>query len=211
MSATPFLFDTDFRKPKANPAAVRAAEEAAQAAAEAHARGLEAGRAEGRAEVQAQLQARLADAMNRLSLSLAGLLAQADAREAEREAQAMEVAVLLARRIAGEALDAHPVAAVGEAARHALQHLRGVPHLVVRVQEGLVEETEALMRRLARERGYEGRLVVLGEPDLALGDARIEWADGGVVRARDRLEAEIDAAIATCLGTASDPTEPASF
>ena len=211
MSATPFLFDTDFRKPKANPAAVRAAEEAAQAAAEARAQGFEAGRAEGRAEIQAQVQARLADAMNRLSLSLAGLLAQADIREAEREAQAMEIAVLLARRIAGEALDAHPVAAVGEAARHALQHLRGVPHLVVRVQEGLVEETEALLKRLARERGYEGRLVVLGDPDLPLGDTRIEWADGGIVRERARLEAGIDAAIAACLGQDGPPSQPASF
>ena len=30
-------------------------------------------------------------------------------------------------------------------------------------------------------------LVVLGEPDLAPGDARIEWADGGVVRERARI------------------------
>ena len=208
MSATPFLFDTDFRRPRANPAAARAAEEAAQAAADAHARGLEAGRAEGRAEAQGQLQARLADALNRLSLSLAGLIAQADARDAEREALAMEVALLVARRVAGEALDARPAAAIGEAARHALQHLRGVPHLVVRVHDGLVEETEALMKRLARERGYEGRLVVLGDPDLAPGDARIEWADGGVVRERARLDAEIDAALAACLGTDPLPSEP---
>ncbi len=211
MSAKPFLFDTDFRRPRENPAALRAAEEVARAAEEAHGRGLEAGRAEGRAEVLAQVQARLADAMNRLSLSVAGLMAQTDARDAEREAQAVEVAVLLARRIAGEALDARPLAVIAEAARSALQHLRGVPHLVVRVNEGLVEETEALMRRLARERGFEGRLVVLGEPDLAPGDARIEWADGGVVRERARLEAEVEAAIAGCTVPDPDPTEPASL
>ena len=82
---------------------------------------------------------------------------------------------------------------------------------MVRVQDGLVEETEALMRRLARERGYEGRLVVLGDPDLALGDARIEWADGGVVRERARIEAEIDAAVAAHLGPDHDLSEPASF
>ncbi|AWN36948.1 FliH/SctL family protein [Methylobacterium radiodurans] len=199
MNARPFLFDTDFRKPRTDPAAeasARAAAEAAErAAADAYARGLEGGRAEGRAEAQGQLQARLADAMNRLALSVAGLMAQADAREAEREAQAVEVAVLLARRVAGEALDARPLAVIAEAARGALQHLRGVPHLAVRVHDSLVEETEALLRRLARERGFEGRLVVLGEPDLALGDARIEWADGGVVRERARIEAAITQAL----------------
>ncbi|GJD89013.1 hypothetical protein BHAOGJBA_2538 [Methylobacterium hispanicum] len=213
MSARPFLFDTDFRKPKPDLAAEAAAREAVsvaaaaeRAAAEALARGLEAGRAEGRAEAHAQLQARLADAMNRLALSVAGLMAQAEAREAEREAQAVEVAVLLARRVAGEALDAQPLAVIGEAARGALQHLRGVPHLAVRVHDSLVEETESLLRRLARERGFEGRLVVLGEPDLERGDARIEWADGGIVRERARIEAAITRALG--LGYTDPSSDP---
>ncbi len=90
------------------------------------------------------MQGRLADAMTRLALSAAGLLAAADAQEAEREAQAAEVAMLIARKVAGEALDAQPLAGIGEAARSALQHLRGVPHLVVRVHDSLVEEAEAL-------------------------------------------------------------------
>ncbi|GJD35517.1 FliH/SctL family protein [Methylobacterium aerolatum] len=192
---TPFLFDTDFRKPRPSPEAQRAAEEAAQAEQAAHARGLQ----DGRMQAEAQVQARLADAMTRLALAAAGLLAAADAREAEREAQAAEVAVLIARKVAADALAAEPLAGIGEAARSALQHLRGVPHLVVRVHETLVEDAEALVKRLARERGYEGRLVVLGDPDTAPGDARIEWADGGVVRERARIEA----AVAQALGLPS--------
>jgi flagellar assembly protein FliH len=190
-SATPFLFDTDFRRSRPSADALRAAEEAARAEAAAHARGLH----EGRLAAEAQIQGRLADAVNRLALAATGLLAQGDAREAEREAQAVEVAVLIARTVAGEALDGNPLAGITEAARAALQHLRGVPHLVVRVHEGLVEEAEALVKRLARERGYEGRLVVLGCPDTAPGDARIEWADGGVVRERARIEAAVTQAL----------------
>jgi flagellar assembly protein FliH len=99
----------------------------------------------------------------------------------------------------------------GAAARGALRHLRGVPHLAVRVNDSLVEETEALLRRLARERGFEGRLVVLGEPDLALGDARIEWADGGIVRERARIEAAITQALGLDrldVSIEPTPTEP---
>lgn len=183
MNARRFLFDTDFRRP----ATAEAAE--AASAAETEARGFARGLAEGRAQAQAQAQGRLADALTRLGLAAAGLLNQSDARDAEREAQAVTFAFALAGKIAGDALDARPLAAIGEAAASALQHLRGVPHLVVRVHESLVDEAETLMKRLARERGYEGRLVVLGEPDLAPGDARIEWADGGVVRERARIEA----------------------
>ena len=38
------------------------------------------------------------------------------------------------------------------------------------------------MQKIARERGFEGRLVIMGEPEIAPVDARLEWADGGVVR-----------------------------
>ncbi|MBX9930778.1 MAG: flagellar assembly protein FliH [Methylobacterium sp.] len=199
MNARPFLFDTDFRRPDVGAAAEKEAAAAAEAASQAHARGFQ----EGRAQAEHQVQARLADAITRLGLAAAGLLGQSDARDAEREAEAMAFAVALARRIAGDALDSRPLDAIAEAAREALQHLRGVPHLVMRVHESLLDDAEALVKRLARERGFEGRLVVLGEPDLAPGDARMEWADGGVVRDRARIEAAVLNAIGHVSGPAS--------
>ncbi|MFG5120325.1 flagellar assembly protein FliH [Methylorubrum sp. POS3] len=202
-ASRPFLFDTDFGRQRGpSPAEAEAAAQVAAdreaTAAAAHARGLQ----EGRAEAAAQGQARLADALTRVGLAAAGLIHQSDARDAEREAQALAFATALAKRIAGEALDARPLAGVEEAARAALRHLRGVPHLVLRLNESLVEDAETLMRRLAREHGFEGRLVVLGEPDMPPGDARLEWADGGVVRERARIEAALAEALAPC--TASE-------
>ncbi|WP_375407691.1 flagellar assembly protein FliH [uncultured Methylobacterium sp.] len=187
MNAPRFLFDTDFRRPDGGAHAAKEAAALAEAAAQAHARGVQ----EGRAQAEHQAQARLADAITRLGLAAAGLLGQSDARDAEREDEAMAFAMALARKIAGDALDSQPLEAIADAARAALQHLRGVPHLVVRVHDSLLDDAEALVKRLARERGFEGRLVVLGEPNLAPGDARMEWADGGVVRDRARIEAAI--------------------
>jgi flagellar assembly protein FliH len=201
-----FLFDTDFRQPVGKPPAEEAPAPEAEALRAVEAAALEAARAEaeeaayarglheGRAQAEAQVQARLADALNRVAAA-AGMIAGVDARDAEREAQAFDFAVALGRKIAGAALDSHPVAAIAEAAGRALQHLRGVPHLAIRVHDALVEETEARVARLARERGYEGRLIVMGDPGLAPGDARIEWADGGVVRERAAIEAAVLAAL----------------
>ncbi|KQP51920.1 FliH/SctL family protein [Methylobacterium sp. Leaf108] len=187
MNAHRFLFDNDFRRPDSGAAAEKEAAALAQAVAQAHARGVQ----EGRAQAELQAQARMADALTRLGLAAAGLLGQADARDAEREVEAIAFAMALARKIAGDALDSQPLEAIADAARAALQHLRGVPHLVVRVHDSLLDEAEALVKRLARERGFEGRLVVLGEPHMAPGDARMEWADGGVVRDRARIEAAV--------------------
>jgi flagellar assembly protein FliH len=195
LNARRFLFDNDFRPRPDNPVTVREAAALAETVARAEAEGYARGLREGQAMAEQQIQARLADALTRLGLSAAGLIGQSDARDQAREDEALDFAILLARKIAGEALDAQPLAAIGDAARAALQHLRGVPHLVVRVHESLVDESEALVKRLARERGFEGRLVVLGEPDLAPGDARMEWADGGVVRDRAQIEAAVLSAI----------------
>lgn len=196
MNTHRFLFDTDFRRPESGVTAAREAAALAEAVAQAHASGVK----EGRAQAEHQVTARLADAITRLGLSAAGLIGQSDIRDTEREDEAMAFAVALARKIAGDALDSQPLDAIADAARAALQHLRGVPHLVVRVHDSLLDEAEALVKRLARERGFEGRLVVLGEPHLAPGDARMEWADGGVVRDRGRIEA----AILETLGRSSD-------
>ena len=48
---------------------------------------------------------------------------------------------------------------------------------------------------IARNRGFDGRLVVMGESDIAPGDCRIEWADGGLVRERAAIEAAIAEAV----------------
>ncbi|MEH3116499.1 MAG: FliH/SctL family protein [Methylorubrum populi] len=202
-ASRPFLFDTDFGRPRGpSPAdaeaSARAEAERAAGEAAAYANGLQ----DGRAEAALQAQGRLADALTRVGLAAAGLLNQADERDREREAQALAFAGALARKIAGEALAARPLAAVEEAARSALRQLRGVPHLVLRVNEALVDEAETLMRHLSREHGFEGRLVVLGEPDMEAGDARLEWADGGVVRERARIEAALDAVLSPDFATA---------
>jgi flagellar assembly protein FliH len=192
-NASKFLFDCDFGGPGSGSA------KNAAALQEAEARGRAQGVAEGRRQGAAEAEAQLAAAMRRLADAAVQLLAGADAHQARLEEEALAFAAALGRKLAGTALAAQPLEPILEAARASLQHLRGVPHLVVRVNEGLVEAVEARVQKIARERGYEGRLVVLGEPGIAPGDGRIEWADGGVVREQAQIEAAVNAALAGAL------------
>ncbi len=184
MSGAHFLFDRDFRAPAASDA------KRAAALQEAEALGYRRGLDEGRRGAESQVAARLADAVGRLAHAASDLLARADADRAALQDEGVALAMTLARKLAGEALARQPLAAIGELAREAFGHLRGVPHLVVRVNEALVDDVDAMMKRIARERGYEGRIVVMGEPDVPPGDARLEWADGGMARELSRLHAE---------------------
>ena len=184
-----FLFEQDFRRPRASEPADGASLQ------EAEARGFARGLGEGRRQAQAECAAQLTACAQRLAEAAACLIANADTERAALEEEAVALALAVGRKLAGEALEAQPLAPIAEAARAAFQHLRAVPHLVVRVNEDLVDEVDALIGRIARERGFDGRIVVLGEPEIAPGDARLEWADGGIVREQARIEEALAAAV----------------
>jgi flagellar assembly protein FliH len=63
---------------------------------------------------------------------------------------------------------------------------------VVRINDSLYEAAHERIERLAKQSGFAGRLVILAEPEIANGDCRIEWADGGVVLERAAIEAKIN-------------------
>ena len=71
------------------------------------------------------------------------------------------------------------------------RHLVSTPHLVVRINDALYEAARERIETMARQSGFQGKLVILAEPEIATGDCRIEWADGGVVLEREAIEAKI--------------------
>lgn len=168
----------------------RAALDAAER--DAFARGVAAGRQDAATETER----RMADAAERIASGVSIALDDVDRRAGAIETEALAFFDLLARKLAGRAIAAQPLAAIEDAAGEAFRHLRGVPHLAVRVHESLVEPVDVSLRGMARERGFEGRIIVIGSDDLAPGDATIDWADGGVLADRAALERAVDAVLA---------------
>lgn len=193
--STPFLFGEDFRQPGSGRRGPgdreRVAERQQREALELEA--FERGRAAGRAEAEAETARLKVSALQRLADEVGRSSATLDARTAEVEDEALAFFSALATALAGQALAREPLSAIEEGAREAFRHLRGVPHLVARVHSDLVEDVDAALRGLAREHGFEGRIVVIGSEELRPGDARLEWADGAVVADRRQHEAAISA------------------
>ncbi len=198
MSFAKFSFETDFRSGNAGR---RVSDLEAQAAREA---GLREGMAQGRAQAEAERDAAEMHMMGLLAEQARHLLAGHEERFAHIEQGAAALAAALAQRIAGAALARTPFALIEEAARECLQQARAAQHLSIRVHESLTERTEQIFARLAHEGGFAGKIVVLADPHLARGDARIEWADGGVAIDQERVAQAVEEAIQRVLG---GPTE----
>lgn len=113
--------------------------------------------------------------------------------EARIEAEAVDIAAAIARKLAPELIAREPFAEVSALVRSCLSHLTRAPHLVVRINDQIYEEARDKLERIAKDSGFEGRLVILAEAATAPGDCRVEWADGGV----SRTAAETDATIAS--------------
>ena len=186
-----FMFDVDFAagSDPARRGITPAAHEAALAEARATAY------RDGVAAAVAEAEARAAVALERIAAEFEDLARRLAAVEARLEAEAVEVAVAVARKLAPELIAREPLAEIAALARGCFAQLVAAPHVVVRVNDALHAPARERLEGAARLHGFDGRLIVLGEPEIAPGDCRIEWADGGIVRDRAATDAAIAEAV----------------
>ena len=106
----------------------------------------------------------------------------------------------MARKLAPTLVAREPFAEISALASDCFRQLIAAPHIVVRVNDALYATAKEKLDDIVRARTFEGRLVVLAEPDIALGDCRIEWADGGINRDSASADAAIGEAVAGYIG-----------
>ena len=186
-----FLFDTDFGAP-AKSAERPSQAEVAQKIAAAEARAYRDGFDSGQREAKAESDRRAALALEEIKIAMQGIAARFAGIETRMETEAVDVAVAVARKLCSAMIADEPLGEVTGLVAECFSHLVATPHLVVRVNEALYEVAREKIERLAKPSGFQGRLVILAEPEVATGDCRIEWADGGVVLERAAIEARID-------------------
>ena len=196
MSAQPVRFTFDLDMGRANERKSSLSDTAlAELIAEARREGHAAGLAEGERSAVARAEKQVATAADALAGKVAAMAATIDDAKKQSAAEAVNLALSIARKLAGRMIAAEPTAEIEALITDCLQSLEGVPHLVIRCEPMLADRVRDIATARISHSGFTGRLVVLGDPDIAIGDARLEWADGGVVRDIRQLSGDIDAAI----------------
>jgi flagellar assembly protein FliH len=202
---TKFLFDTAFttkaeREQKPKP---RFGEDDLAAA---RGEGQQVGFQMGRESALREVERRAADGLEAVAAGLAGLDAAQARAVAELRAEAARLALAIAGRLAPALIARQPLSEIEAVIAECLTQLPTEPRVVVRVAEGLVETLSGRIDELARRIGFSGAVVLLGEPAMAPGDARVEWADGGAERDLARTLAAIEEVVARyCRTEAEQP------
>jgi len=186
-----FLFDMDFAATKA---AERAPshQEIAQQVAEAEARAYREGFDAAQREAKAESDRRSALALEEIGIAIRSLASNFAAIETRMETEAVDVAVSVARKLCGELIAAEPLTEMMALVTDCFRHLTSTPHIAIRINDALYDRVREKVEQLARRNGFEGKLVILAEPDIAIADCKIEWADGGCTLDRAATQEKID-------------------
>jgi flagellar assembly protein FliH len=187
-----FLFDTDFGVPDRSRERAATVAEVTQKVAAAEARAYRDGFDAGQREAKAESDRRGALALEEIKIAMQGIAARFGGIETKMETEAVDVAVAVARKLCSQLIAAEPLGEITGLISECFSHLVATPHLVVRINDQLYDAAHQRIEQLAKASGFQGRLVILAEPEIATGDCRIEWADGGVVLERATTETKID-------------------
>jgi flagellar assembly protein FliH len=193
-ATTKFLFDVDFAPSADRKPTITLADHALKIA-EAEKAAYDSGYSAAQKDAKVESDRRIATALERIATAIAAGNSALKAIETRLECEAVEVAVAVGRKLAPALMAREPFAEIAALAANCFRQLVATPHIAVRVNDTLYSTTQEKLDEIMRARGFEGRLVVLAESDIAPGDCRIEWADGGVNRDSAAADAEIGKAV----------------
>lgn len=196
-----FLFDMDFAAPAATKERPVTSAEIAHRVAEAEARAYREGFDAAQREAKAESDRRSTLALEQIGVAIRQIASSFGNIENRMETEAVDVAVAVARKLCHELMAAEPMTEVMALVSDCFRHLTSTPHLAVRINDSLYETAKEQIEALARRSGFEGRLVILAEPDIAVADCKIEWADGGCVLERAAVESKIDELVGRYIAT----------
>lgn len=146
-------------------------------------------------EASNAMEQAMVTALTRCAEGIASLKPGLDRATAEIGELSAQVALAVCRKLlphTGGEYAAREIAALVSAL---MPELHAQPRLMLRVHPDMVPLVRDRIAQLADRAGFEGRVVTVEEPGMALSDARLEWADGGAERNTTRLWEQVEALV----------------
>ena len=201
---TRYLFETDFGNPQANESQARiyneedletARQEAAQAA---------------RAELRSFEEKRAANLLAEMSAKFDTLSAQRAEDLQSAIESAADVAIVICGKILPTLAAQNALTEIEGHIARTLADVHNEPRIVVRVSEENVAALQSHIDIFAN--GFDGKIVLMADDQLAPTDCHVMWADGGSERDVQRTWSEIDKVVEqiTDGGIGSSAAEPAT-
>jgi len=150
------------------------------------------GKAAGLQEANAQFEHVIATALSQIAQSIPTVFEQHAHIQKEHEAQALEVATAVSKKIIPAYAEKNGLEEIIQVVQRCMEPLHTEPRIIVKVHESLREDVQEKLKKIADNLGFEGRVVVMANDDIVPGDCRIDWSEGGAERNSEVLWQQID-------------------
>ncbi|MCH2547958.1 MAG: hypothetical protein MK052_10170 [Alphaproteobacteria bacterium] len=139
---------------------------------------------------------------------LEGLMGRIDAQIEEQNQQReglrrdlANIVIMVSRKLVGNAIDTQPLDSIEPMVNECLTMLVGEPHLNITVSEALQAPLEKYIGRLQRQ----GQVIeVVTDPQMQVGDCKIEWTGGKAERDQDDLWKSIERIVTRAISLPSN-------
>lgn len=161
-------------------------------------------RQEGEAKARQTVEAKGFQSVDKIVAHLAPVAAQLSGLAEQLRAEAAELAMIAARKIAGDALDRNGQDAAASAIADVVRQLKLNPVITVTMAQESLAEVERRMEQLRRQ-GIGTNIAFVADANARPGDWKVVWSEGSTGFTREGVEAAIDAIIKARL---QDPVAP---
>lgn len=148
--------------------------------------------AAGRQAALAEATHAQAVALSAIAQSASTLIEQFDQHIAGIRRESATLALVIARKLAGDALARLPHNDLERFLGECLHKLHREARLVVTVAPESADDLRSRIAEIVDQNGFAGRVIIVPEPSMGLADCRIEWADGGIERNLEAAFASIE-------------------
>lgn len=150
------------------------------------------GIATGKDQAIAETGHKISECLNQISQQLHMLEGQEYKRRQAAKRDVARLAHIIGAKLASTLISQRPIAELEALVADCLETCQQEPKLVIRLNEDLVGPMTEKVEQMKRDQHFEGQIVLLGDPNIAPGDGRIEWNDGGAERSGAALNGVIE-------------------
>lgn len=158
--------------------------------------GYDAGHKDGQVAAEESQNQRQNELLSHIEQRLAKLAQESAAEWQSQLGQLQSIALVIARKLLPTYVERNGLAEIESIVARVVAEMSREPRLVIRVPEKDFDEISTRINAITASEAYAGKIVILGDPELASSDCRIEWADGGIERDTRAIWDEIDRVLA---------------
>lgn len=140
------------------------------------------GKVAGLQEANAQFEHLIATALTQISQTIPAVFAAHSKSQEDHEAHALSVANAVTKKIIPAYAEKYGLDEIINVVAKCLEPLRAEPRIIIKVHESLRENLHEKLVKIADQLGFDGRIVTMAHDEIAPGNCRVEWAEGGAER-----------------------------